>query len=190
MVKPSHLQAWLQSYRPTDPGEATHVSKMQALLAENPLSWRRDSFAPGHFTASAFLTSPALDSLLLIFHPKLHLWLQPGGHVEAGDDSILAAARREAREETGLTQFSLHPACPDIFDVDIHTIPARKDEPSHLHLDVRFLFVVSGDEGVQTEKQIKAHSWVSLDEAMTKSDASVARAAEKVRRLAGEVQGK
>lgn len=186
MTKLSDLNRWLQAHRPADAQENEHVRQMQALLAENSTSWHRDSFVPGHFTASAFLASPELDRLLLIFHPKLHLWLQPGGHIEPGDENLLAAAAREAREETGLTQFALHPACPGIFDVDVHTIPARKDEPAHLHLDVRFLFVVSGDEGVQTESQIEAHSWVTLAEAKAKSDASVARAAEKLARLAAQ----
>lgn len=184
MRKLEHLGTWLRSYRPADAAEAAHLAQMQTLWEQNPASWQRDEFVPGHFTASAFLTCPQLDRLLLIFHPKLHRWLQPGGHLEAADAGILAAAERELREETGLTHFALHPACPGIFDVDVHEIPARKNEPAHLHLDVRFLFVTTGAEEVKTEAQIEAFAWVTLSEAMEKSDASVARAAHKLRRLA------
>lgn len=176
------LQRWLREYRAADQTENAHLAQMRDLSAHQN-SWRRGHFNPGHFTASAFLTSPTLDRLLLIFHPKLHLWLQPGGHIEAQDEGVLQAAERELREETGLSRFEMHSACPGIFDVDVHTIPARKNEPSHLHFDVRFLFVTTGAEEVRTEAQITAHSWVFLDEAVEKSDASVARAAQKLRCL-------
>ncbi|MDQ2874881.1 MAG: NUDIX domain-containing protein [Actinomycetota bacterium] len=37
----------------------------------------------------------------LVWHPRLECWLPSGGHVES-DESTAEAARREAREETGL----------------------------------------------------------------------------------------
>ena len=54
---------------------------------------------------------------------------------------MLASALREAEEESGLTGFRALPleGGPEILDVDVHEIPARKNEPAHLHYDVRFL---------------------------------------------------
>ena len=46
-------------------------------------------------------------------------------------------SKREAEEESGLR---VEPLDETIFDIDIHEIPARGDEPAHFHFDVRFLF--------------------------------------------------
>jgi 8-oxo-dGTP pyrophosphatase MutT (NUDIX family) len=97
-----------------------------------------------HFTASAFVVDETGGRTCLVQHAKLGRLLQPGGHVEPGDPSVEEAALREAREETAL-EVSLHPTAPRPFDVDIHRIPARGDEPEHLHLDVRFLLVGRGE---------------------------------------------
>lgn len=98
----------------------------------------RSFFGPGHFTASAFIVSRDLQHLLLIRHEKLQMWLQPGGHIEVQDEDVVAAALREVREETGLEEVEL---LSPLFDIDIHTIPARTDEPAHEHHDVRVLLM-------------------------------------------------
>jgi len=58
--------------------------------------------APAHLTASAAVLSPDGRQTCLVFHGKLQLWVQPGGHFEAGDESAADAAAREVQEETGL----------------------------------------------------------------------------------------
>jgi 8-oxo-dGTP pyrophosphatase MutT (NUDIX family) len=63
----------------------------------------------GHITASGFVMTPDRSETLLICHKGLNRWLQPGGHVDVDDAEIWYAARREIREETGLTDFALHP---------------------------------------------------------------------------------
>jgi 8-oxo-dGTP pyrophosphatase MutT (NUDIX family) len=103
----------------------------------------------GHLTASAFIVNQKKNSLLLLKHKALQRWLQPGGHIDATDKSIIDAAFREASEETRLVKSSLKLLTPFIFDIDSHAIPAnqKKQEPAHVHHDVRFLFLcdVSGD---------------------------------------------
>ena len=54
-------------------------------------AFKRSLFNPGHFTASAFVFSPERDAVLLIKHTFLRLWLQPGGHIEENDASIVDA---------------------------------------------------------------------------------------------------
>jgi ADP-ribose pyrophosphatase YjhB (NUDIX family) len=38
-----------------------------------------------HITASAIVVSDAGDKVALHMHKRLNMWLQPGGHIEAGE---------------------------------------------------------------------------------------------------------
>lgn len=178
------LETLLRGHVPTDSREATFRQRMLALAREASDPFARNCYEPGHFTASAFVVPPEGDAVLLIYHQKLRRWLQPGGHVEPGDADIVAAARREVREETGLVALEPHPAMPGIFDVDIHPIPARPDEPAHAHFDVRLLFQAESTTAV-AGSDAEATRWVAVDRFNgAESDASVVRAVRKLRALA------
>jgi 8-oxo-dGTP pyrophosphatase MutT (NUDIX family) len=153
---------------------------MLALLDVPGDPFVRTHFEPGHFTASGFVVAPEGDALLLILHPKLGRWLQPGGHVELSDSDLLAAARREVEEEVGLMQLPL--ACEGVFDLDVHRIPPLGREPAHEHFDVRFLFRAPDRVlRVGAETEAKAARWLALAELEAgASDASVLRAARKL----------
>ena len=104
------------------------------LLTEEPGAARRDH--PGaHLTASVLVVHPDREQLLLCLHGRVNKWLQLGGHLEDGDRDILDAARREAREESGL-DLDLHPAPVDL---DVHPVPCRYGPA--LHYDIRFVAV-------------------------------------------------
>jgi 8-oxo-dGTP pyrophosphatase MutT (NUDIX family) len=150
-------------------------------LLGGPAPFARTTFAPGHFTASAFVLSPEKDAVVLVWHKKLQIWVQPGGHVEPTDTSLLAAARREAREEIGVEL--ANPNRAPLLDLDVHAIPARKDEPSHEHFDVRFLFLARS-RALSTNDEVGGAKWVSLGGIGSfASDESVCRA---VRKICGE----
>ena len=176
-----HLQALLEAYAPTEPQEADHRSRMLTLLHDTDAPFSRDQFNPGHFTASSFVLSPDGRQVLLIFHGKLHRWLQPGGHVAPADASIYHAARREVLEETGIATLQPAWAGEGIFDVDVHPIPARKADPDHFHFDVRFLFQAP-DLTCKAGSDATGAQWVDLAEVATlESDDSVMRAIQKWR---------
>jgi 8-oxo-dGTP pyrophosphatase MutT (NUDIX family) len=171
----------LETYRPEDSVEAKHLLRMQDLAGVPGNPFRRDHFVPGHFTASAFVLSPARDALLLLHHAKLDRWLQPGGHVEAGDASLLAAARREVLEETGLEQLVCEGTQP--FDLDVHGIPGRAGEPEHEHFDVRFLFRAVREEHQCSEESLDVR-WFRLQELDDAPfDDSLMRALRKLKRM-------
>ena len=160
--------------------ERAHAAAIANLLhtAVDPFS--REAFVPGHLTASAFVVDASRQHVLLILHAKLGRWLQPGGHIEPDDGDLLAAARREVQEETGLGDLQLL-AAP--FDLDVHSIPARKEDPAHLHFDVRFLFETA-EKRATPATDATAAQWVALDAvACIDSDESVLRAVRKIMRL-------
>lgn len=186
MQRNVQLQGLLSRYVPADAEEAGYLRRMLALCEAGCAAGQngadafgRAHFVPGHFTASAFIVSPDADALLLIFHGKLKRWLQPGGHVDEADTSILAAARREVREEVGLSDLPL--LADGIFDLDIHDIPALKSDPGHAHFDVRFAFRAPS-LAFQAATDAEAGRWVKLSELdEASSDRSVMRAVAKLK---------
>jgi 8-oxo-dGTP pyrophosphatase MutT (NUDIX family) len=180
--KQSDLQSLLMTHRAQDADERSHRARMLALLATPVDPFARTHFEPGHFTASAFILAPDRSALLLIQHPKLGRWLQPGGHIEANDSDVLAAARREVLEEVGLRDLPL--AVEGVFDLDVHRIPSFGAEPAHEHFDVRFAFRAPDLElRLGQETEAKVARWFPLSElGPLASDASVLRAARKLAR--------
>ena len=85
------------------------------------------------------------------------MWLQLGGHSD-GDPDTANVALREAEEESGL---SVALMSEEIFDIDVHAITARKDDPAHYHFDVRYQLQTQGDEFVVSSESIDL-AWVPL----------------------------
>lgn len=181
----SELLDSIERVAPADEHEARAKARIVAHVAGGGALFRRDRW-DGHLTGSAFVLDAEGRRLLLLFHRKLERWLQPGGHGEPDEVDPLAVATREAMEETGVVGLELHPTAPRPFDLDVHAIPARKDEPSHEHLDVRYLFVAPrGAELRAQEAEASALAWVPLEEASRVGDHSVARAVRKIVALVG-----
>ncbi len=172
--------ALLDSFAPADQLERAHLAAITDLVRTTAEPFSRSQFAPGHLTASAFVVDASRSRVLLILHAKLRRWLQPGGHIEPDDPNLLAAARREVQEETGLRALKLL-AAP--LDVDVHEIPARKSDPGHRHYDVRFLFEAA-DLLVQPADDAVQAQWVELSAVSgIDSDESVQRAVRKIAQL-------
>jgi 8-oxo-dGTP pyrophosphatase MutT (NUDIX family) len=142
-------------------------------LLELPRCFHRDHL-PGHITGSAWIVDEHQSSVLLVHHAKLNKWLQPGGHAD-GDENVLQVATREANEETGLVNLDL--LVPEVFDVDIHPIPARNDMAEHLHYDVRFAFVAAQKSDLIISHESRDLKWVPLKDvpALTGQNDSIVR---------------
>ena len=111
----------------------------------------------GHITASGLVIKD--DKALLIFHPYIKRWFQPGGHIDEGESPIEAAIR-EVYEETGYV-CEIDPDNQELLDIDIHEIPAnpKKGEPAHLHIDLLYGLKVLRQE--QSMEDIECR-WLTL----------------------------
>ena len=133
----------------------------------------------GHITGSAWVVDRQRAHALLTHHRKLNKWLQLGGHAD-GDPDILRVALREAREESSLD--AIRPISENIFDVDIHVIPARGVEPEHLHYDVRFLLEADRSAPLTVSEESRSLAWMPLDEIIrVNPEESMARMVAKTR---------
>lgn len=140
----------LLTYIARTPARARVATQVLDFVLHTPDCFER-SHTAGHITGSAWVVSPDGEKALLTLHRKLRLWVQPGGHAD-GDPDILRVALREALEETGIK--GLTPLCPDIYDIDIHLIPARPQsgDPEHLHYDVRYLLQAPHEQYVISDE--------------------------------------
>jgi 8-oxo-dGTP pyrophosphatase MutT (NUDIX family) len=155
----------LALFKASDPQEERDLETIREFVSRH-----RDPFdrriREGHLTGSALVVTASGEKVVLLQHRKLHRWLQPGGHAEPGEDRGEVVALREAREETGIASLVLHPKAPRPLDVDVHLIPARRDEPAHAHLDLRYL--VLAPEGARMRplpgetRNVRFFSWDEL----------------------------
>lgn len=150
----------LADYAAKHPDEAETVTRFIDFVRSETDCFER-SLAIGHVTGSAWIVNADGSQVLLTHHRKLDRWLQLGGHAD-GDPDVFAVALKEAREESGLSDFE---AVRDgIFDLDIHPIPARKSDPEHLHYDVRYLLRATGATDYIVSDESHDLRWVPLDE--------------------------
>lgn len=147
------------------PAELDDVRARVLALCDAPADPLDRATLPDHLTASAVVVAAGRGALLL-HHRKLGRWFQPGGHVD-GDGNLLAAACREAAEETGLAD--LRPVLPAV-DLDVHDVP-YPDGSFHVHHDLRFLLLAPADAvEVHNDESIGA-TWVTGDADLDALDA-------------------
>jgi len=169
---PALARRILSAWTPPDEDQARTRDRILAFIDEHPRDAHLRSCEPGHLTASAIVLDAEGKRVLLTHHRKLGRWLQLGGHCD-GDPDLARVALREATEESGIEGLAIDPVP---IDVDVHVIPARKDEPEHLHLDTRFL--VRAPEGARERASDESLElrWFDLREAAAiETDDSVRR---------------
>lgn len=155
------LYQLLQNYLPTDVAEIQFKQQILAFIAQHPNCFER-TLEIGHVTASAWILSKDGTHALLMHHAKLDRWFQLGGHCD-GDPDVLAVALKEAQEESGMQ--GIVAVGEQIFDIDVHLIPANSKEKEHYHYDIRFLLQVVSDEQVIQNNESKALRWITADPA-------------------------
>lgn len=161
--EPSALHAdavELVTAMPDVPGPvgAVRQAYLGFLAARPDAMWR--SCVPGHLTASTLVLDVSRDAVLLTLHPRVGMWLQLGGHCEPGDRTVLDAAAREAREESGIGSVSFDPTP---LALAVHPITCSLGVPTR-HFDVQFMAIAPGGaEPVQSAESVDLR-WFGWDE--------------------------
>ncbi|MGA8164932.1 MAG: NUDIX domain-containing protein [Waddliaceae bacterium] len=123
-------------------------------------------------TATVFILED--KKALLIFHRKFQKWLPPGGHI-APNETPAEAARREAKEETGL-EISLI-AQENIWITKwnaksferpylclLEEVPAYHNVPAHQHIDFIYVGRPAGGRLRQNREETAGIRWFTLEE--------------------------
>jgi 8-oxo-dGTP pyrophosphatase MutT (NUDIX family) len=153
----------LSEYALRHPEESDVISRFLVFVETEEKSFER-SLSKGHITGSAWVVNADGSEILLTHHRKLNCWLQLGGHAD-GESDVLSVAIKEAEEESGLCGFQ-HLG-EGIFDIDIHPIPARPNEPEHFHYDVRYVLRVEGCVEYTVSDESHDLRWVKPHEVET-----------------------
>ncbi|OBF78636.1 NUDIX hydrolase [Mycobacterium sp. 852002-51613_SCH5001154] len=105
-----------------------------AYVHARPDACRREC-VPGHVTASALVLDDTGGRVLLTLHPRVGRWVQLGGHCDEDDDDIVAAALREATEESGVDGLRIEPR---LAAIHVHPVTCSLGVPTR-HLDLQFV---------------------------------------------------
>lgn len=158
-MKRSLLLEQLHRYNPTDSLEKEYKNRIIEFVNQHEDCFER-TLQEGHVVASAWLVDKDKMKALLMHHKKLDLWVQLGGHCDGNPDT-LAVATKEAQEESGM--INIIPVHDQIFDVDIHLIPATPTEKAHYHYDIRYLLQVVDDEPLVQNRESKELRWINKE---------------------------
>lgn len=142
----------------SDRDRAAHAD-FASFFGEDGGPVHRES-GPDHLTASCVVFDGSLQHTLLVFHRKGQFWVQPGGHIEAGDASVLTAALRELREETGILAEA--EAAALAYDLDHHGLSSRFGACAS-HLDIGIAVLVDPEATLTVSDESEDLRWWPVD---------------------------
>ena len=145
----------LTGWRAPDPAQDTLRHAMLAFLAARADGCLREC-VPGHITGSALVLDHTGTHALLTLHPRFGRWLQLGGHCEESDADIVAAALREATEESGIDGLEIDPS---LAALHVHPVTCSLGVPTR-HLDMQFVVrAPAGAEIVRSDESLDLRWW-------------------------------
>lgn len=140
-----------------------------AFVAARDDACARDC-VPGHVTASTLVLDHTGDRVLLTLHPRLGRWVQLGGHCEDTDRDIVAAALREATEESGVTGLRID---PQLAAVHVHPVTCSLGVPTR-HLDLQFIARAPAGAQIAISDESVDLRWWPVDALPAGTDAALA----------------
>ncbi|GAB3186688.1 NUDIX domain-containing protein [Nesterenkonia suensis] len=149
----------LRGWTPVAPAQRRLQQDFEDLAAQGDEPFRRRP-RPEHFTASCFIFDETLTRVLLCFHGKGRFWVQLGGHIEDGDDSVPEAAFREAAEESGLT--ALRPLRRTPVDLNVHPLSSGFSHCT-AHWDIGYAAIAHQEAPIVVSEESEDVRWWPVD---------------------------
>ena len=150
--------AALTGWHAPDPAQDTLRHAVLAFLSARPDGCIREC-VPGHVTGSALVLDHTRTHALLTLHPRFGRWLQLGGHCEKTDTDIVAAALREATEESGIDGLTID---PELAALHVHPVTCSLGVPTR-HLDMQFVGYAPPNAEIAVSDESLDLRWWPLD---------------------------
>ena len=159
----------LADWQAPDPAQESLRHAVLAFVHGRLDACRRDC-VPGHVTASTLVLDDSGSQVLLTLHPRLGRWVQLGGHCEDTDDDIVAAALREATEESGVAGLHIN---PELVALHVHPVTCSLGVPTR-HLDMQFVAQAPADAVIAVSDESVDLRWWPADALPTGTDDALA----------------
>ena len=163
------LKEQILAYIPFNEQEEKDKKLILEYFSEKDVFTRKNKKA--HFTASAWVVNPERTKVLMIYHNIYDSWAWMGGHAD-GEEDLLAVAKREAMEESGIND--IRPVSEDILSLEILTVNGHEKRgeyvSAHLHLNATYLFEAKEEQELFIKPDENSGvMWIELDDIKNKS---------------------
>jgi 8-oxo-dGTP pyrophosphatase MutT (NUDIX family) len=161
--------ALLSDWQPPDLAQDSLRNAVLAFLDAREDACLREC-VPGHITASTLVLDDSGGQVLLTLHPRLGRWVQLGGHCEDSDADIVAAALREATEESGVDGLQI---APGLTAINVHALTCSLGVPTR-HLDLQFVARAPAGAQIAVSEESVDLRWWPIDALPAGSDQALA----------------
>lgn len=156
----------IRRYLPTTPLEVEDQKLMlDYIKAYGKKAYDRNSLA-AHMTASAIVVNQTHDKVLFAYHLIYQSYGWLGGHAD-GEFDLESVAKREAMEESGISEINLlYPAIASLEVIHVgHHIKRNTIISDHLHLNVSYLFEADDTLPISIkEDENSSIAWIPITE--------------------------
>lgn len=156
-VTTAHVNETVTAYLEARPDQREHLAPLLELLATGAELTGRQIF--GHVTVSG-VCFRSDGKIAQILHKALGLKLQPGGHLEDFDETLIDGAVREFCEETGINRDDVRVVSEVPIHIAVLWVPGLDaGEVEHWHFDLRYHLETDAEFGELPDDEVGGAFW-------------------------------